>query len=214
MNKILLLFNLVTLFEIPIPILVRNTKKLENSVGQEWFLLSVQFLTPVAVSVWSVVSVVTSVPVSVWMSSISISSISIMGIVSISVSVSISRPLGNDVGSSNGGDIAVGSVGVRVASNSTIGIWVVGSSVGVSGVGQGWGSNGLNLGNGSIIISLGSLDNSVHGRQAIGETISSIGIWVSVTSIEDCGVSLGISLGGGIGSGKQTDNEELHLEQS
>merc|ERR1711962_470835 len=116
-----------------------------------------------------------------------------MGIVSISVSVS--RPLGNDVGGSNGGDIAVGSVGV-------------------SGVGQGWGSNGLNLGNGSIIISLGSLDNSVHGRQAIGETISSIGIWVSVTSIEDCGVSLGISLGGGIGSGKQTDNEELHLEQS
>merc|ERR1711962_268142 len=214
MNKILLLFNLVTLFEIPIPILVRNTKKLENSVGQEWFLLSVQFLTPVAVSVWSVVSVVTSVPEPVWMSSISISSISIMGIVSISVSVSISRPLGNDVGGSNGGDIAVGSVGVRVASNSTIGIWVVGSSVGVSGVGQGWGSNGLNLGNGSIIISLGSLDNGVHGRQAIGETISSIGIWVSVTSIEDCGISLGISLGDSIGSSKQTDNEELHLEQS
>merc|ERR1719510_2157236 len=139
------------------------------------------------------------------MNTISISSVSIVGIVSISISVSISRSLGNDVGGSNGGDIAVGSVGVRVASNSTIGIWVVGSSVGVSGVGQGWGSNGLNLGNGSIIISLGSLDNSVHGRQAIGETISSIGIWVSVTSIENCGISLGISLGGGIGSSKQTD---------
>merc|ERR1712055_759210 len=131
-----------------------------------------------------------------------------MGIVSISVSVSISRPLGNHVGGSNGRDIAVGSVGIRVASNSSIGIWVVGSSVGVAGVasvGQGWGSNGLNLGNSSIIISLGGLDNSVHSGQAIGETISSVGIWVSITSIEDCG--------GGIGCGKQTDNEELHLEQ-
>merc|ERR1719435_909683 len=152
------------------------------------------------------------------MSSISIwASISISSIVSIGISVSISRPLGNHVGGSNGRDIAVGSVGVRVASNMAIGsIWVVGSSVGVASVasvGQGWGSDGLNLGNSGIFVSLGSLDNSVHSGQAIGETISSIGIGVSVTSIEDCGVSLGISLGGGIGSGKQTDNEELHLEQ-
>merc|ERR1719435_139696 len=158
-----------------------------------------------------------SISISIGMVSISISiaSISIGSIVSIGVS--ISRPLGNHVGSRNGRDIAVGSVGVRVASDMAIGsIWVVGSSVGVASVasvGQGGGGDGLNLSNSSVFVSLGSLDNSVHSGQAIGETISSIGIGVSVTSIEDCGVSLGISLGGGIGSGKQTDNEELHLEQ-
>merc|ERR1719513_528065 len=117
----------------------------------------------------------------------SISSISIMSIVSISFRLSISRSLGNNVGGSNCGDtVGVGSVvGIWVSSN-TVGIWVVGSSsIGVSSVasiGQSRGSNGLNLSNSGIFISLGSLDNSVHSGQAIGETVSTIGIGVAVTS--------------------------------
>merc|ERR1712117_184119 len=105
-----------------------------------------------------------------------------MSIVSISLRLGISRSHGNHVGGSNCWDIAVGSIG------------------------QSGGSNGLNLSNSGIFISLGSLDNSVHSGQAIGETISTIGIWVAVTSIEDCGVSFGLGLRGGIGSGKQTNN--------
>ena len=217
---------------------LKNTKKLENSASQEWFLLSVLFLTPVSsvsvsVSVWPV----GSVSVAVGMSGIpisSISSISIMSIVSISFRLGISRSLGNNVGGSNCGDtVGVGSVGVWVSSN-TVGIWVVGSSsIGVScvaSIGQSRGSDGLNLSNSGIFISLGSLDNSVHSGQAIGETVSTIGIWVAVTSIEDCGVSFSLGLRGGIGSGKQTNlviktvvissiyyygvayNKELHLE--
>merc|ERR1711982_199088 len=139
-----------------------------------------------------------------------------MSVVSISFRLGISRSLSNNVGGSNCWDtIGVGSVGVWVSSN-TVGIWVVGSSgIGgssVASIGQSWGSNGLNLSNGGIFISLGSLDNSVHSGQAIGETIATIGIWVAVTTIEDCGVSFSLSLRGGIGSGKQTNNKELHLE--
>merc|ERR1712013_210587 len=108
----------------------------------------------------------------------SISSISIMSIVSISFRLGISRSLGNNVG-----------------------IWVVGSSsIGVSSVasiGQSRGSDGLNLSNSGIFISLGSLDNSVHSGQAIGETVATIGIWVAVTSIKNCGVSFSLSLRGG-----------------
>merc|ERR1740128_1514889 len=93
------------------------------------------------------------------------------------------------------------------------GIWVGGIRIGSAGIGD-RGSNGRLFG-------ISSLDNGVGNWESIGKTITSIGmtitsisIRISVASVQKSGVSLGISLSlrGSIGSSKQTNNEELHLE--
>merc|ERR1711892_356064 len=92
------------------------------------------------------------------------------------------------------------------------GIWVGGIRIGSAGIGD-RGSNGLDSSYGRLF-GISSLDNGVGNWEAIGKTITSIGIRISVASVQKSGVSLGISLSlrGSIGSSKQTNNEELHLE--
>ena len=220
---------MVTL-RIPIPYLSLKTKILEVSVSQEWFLLFVFcFLTAISISVSTGVSVsISESGISVSVSSISISTISsistsIVSVVGISLGLSLSRPLGNSMGGNWGGIGSISSIWSIVV-GSMMGIWVSnmvgigGIRIGSMGIGN-WGSNGLHLSN-SRLFSSNSFDNSVSNwetsiakmaktsiAKTMGQTITSIGIRITIASIKESWVSLSFSLGlrGGISSSKQTN---------
>ena len=185
------------------------------------------FLTAISVSVVSTigmgVSMVGTVSVSASISGISSISTSVVSVVSISLWLSLSRPLGNNMGGSNWG--AIGSIGsIWSIVVGSMGIWVSnmvgigGIRIGSMGIGN-WGSNGFNLSN-SGLFSSNSFDNSVSNwetsiakmaktsiSKTMGQTITSIGIRIPIASIKESGVSLSFSLGlrGGISSSKQTN---------
>merc|ERR1740136_208582 len=152
---------------------------------------------------------------SIAISSLSITT-SIVSVVSISISLSFSGPLGNNMSGSNwggmvGGIWSIGTISIWV---SSMGICVEASmSIGVEAIGGIWvGSNSLHLSNSRLSSNGGNSSNRVD--KAMAKTVCSISsscIWkIAIISIKKSCVSL--SLRGSINSGKQTNNEELHLE--
>merc|ERR1740137_153773 len=107
------------------------------------------------------------------------------------------------------------SIGVEASMSICVeaicGIWV--GSMGISN----WGSsNSLHLSNSRL--SSNGCNSSNRVDKAMAKTVCSISsscIWkIAIISIKKSCVSLGVSLSlrGSISSGKQTNNEELHLE--
>ena len=222
---------------IPIPYLSVVTKKLEFSVSQEWFLLFVFcFLTAISVSVVSesvsvsVSTIVSGVSESASISiSTSISTMSVVSVVSISIrgSISISGPLGNNMGSIwSIGSIVEGMVGIWVSNMAVCSIWV-----GSMGIGKSRGSNSLHSSDSFLsrlfsssssgdnsrvdkgetsISKVASITSITEGTSIAEGTSISVVVRIAVSSIKECGISLSISLGlrGGISSSKQTNLKE------
>merc|ERR1719483_1445836 len=134
-----------------------------------------------------------------------------------------------------GGIWSIGTIGIWVSSmgicvEASMGIGVEASmSIGVKAIGGIWvgsmgicnwgSSNSLHLSNSRLSNNGGN--SSYRVDKAMAKTVCSISsissscIWkIAIISIKKSCISLGISLSlrGSISSGKQTNNEELHLE--